>query len=50
MRRYVVAGQYRDGRERALLEAHLGFERSLGMVMPKLSAVAVLQDVGDPLR
>ncbi|MBT2457717.1 SDR family NAD(P)-dependent oxidoreductase, partial [Streptomyces sp. ISL-86] len=50
VRRYVVAGQYRDGRERALLEAHLGFERSLGMVMPKLSVAAVLQDADDPLR
>ncbi|MFE9722737.1 SDR family NAD(P)-dependent oxidoreductase [Streptomyces sp. NPDC005794] len=49
-RRFVVAGQYRDGLERALLEAHLGFERSLGMVMPKLSVVAVLQDTADPLR
>ncbi|MFG2590380.1 SDR family NAD(P)-dependent oxidoreductase [Streptomyces sp. NPDC048438] len=48
--RFVVAGQYRDGRERALLEAHLGFERSLGMVMPALSVVAVLQDAADPLR
>ncbi|WP_149551169.1 SDR family NAD(P)-dependent oxidoreductase [Streptomyces marokkonensis] len=50
VRRFVVAGQYRDGRERALLEAHLGFERSLGMVMPKLSVVAVLQDAHDPMR
>ncbi|MER6405749.1 SDR family NAD(P)-dependent oxidoreductase [Streptomyces viridosporus] len=50
VRRCMVAGQYRDGRERALLEAHLGFERSLGMVMPKLSLVAVLQDAADPLR
>ncbi|MGW1130840.1 SDR family NAD(P)-dependent oxidoreductase [Streptomyces griseoluteus] len=50
VRRHLVAGQYRDGRERALLEAHLGFERSLGLVMPKLSAVAVLQDADDPLR
>ncbi|MFC9944107.1 SDR family NAD(P)-dependent oxidoreductase [Streptomyces pratensis] len=49
-RRFVVAGQYRDGLERALLEAHLGFERSLGMVMPKLSVTAVLQDTTDPLR
>ncbi|QMU78259.1 SDR family NAD(P)-dependent oxidoreductase [Streptacidiphilus sp. PB12-B1b] len=49
-RRFMVAGQYRDGLGRALLEAHLGFERSLGMVMPKLSVVAVLQDAADPLR
>ncbi|MFC9161974.1 SDR family NAD(P)-dependent oxidoreductase [Streptomyces fungicidicus] len=49
VRRYLVAGQYRDGRERALLEAHLGFERSLGMVMPKLSVAAVLQDAHDQL-
>ncbi|MEU5718128.1 SDR family NAD(P)-dependent oxidoreductase [Streptomyces sp. NPDC020403] len=48
--RFVVAGEYRDGVERALLEAHLGFERSLGMVMPGLSVVAVLQDTADPLR
>ncbi|MCQ1581991.1 SDR family NAD(P)-dependent oxidoreductase, partial [Streptomyces parvus] len=50
VRRHLVAGQYRDGRERALLEAHLGFERSLGLVMPKLSSVAVLQDADDPQR
>ena len=49
-RRFVVAGQYRNGLERALLEAHLGFERSLGLVMPRLSVVAVLQDTADPLR
>ncbi|KAF3469293.1 SDR family NAD(P)-dependent oxidoreductase [Streptomyces sp. Tu 3180] len=48
--RYLVAGQYRDGLERALLEAHLGVERSLGLVMPKLSVAAVLQDADDPLR
>ncbi|QUX26970.1 SDR family NAD(P)-dependent oxidoreductase [Nocardiopsis akebiae] len=46
----VIAGQYRDDIERALLEAHIGFERSLGLVMPKLSVAAVLQDRSDPLR
>ncbi|WP_162002409.1 SDR family NAD(P)-dependent oxidoreductase [Streptomyces sp. CB01881] len=49
-RRLVLAGEYRDGVERALLEAHIGFERSLGLVMPQLSVVAVLQDAADPQR
>ena len=45
--RLLLAGQYRDGRERALLEANLGFERSLGLVAPSFSVVAVLQDAAD---
>ncbi|MGJ7907985.1 SDR family NAD(P)-dependent oxidoreductase [Actinopolyspora sp. H202] len=48
--RLVIAGQYHDGVERALIEANLGFERSVGLVMPNSSVVAVLQDGADPHR
>ncbi|MFG3393915.1 SDR family NAD(P)-dependent oxidoreductase [Streptomyces parvus] len=50
IRRLLVAGQYRDGAERALLEAHIGFERSLGLVLPKLRVTGLFQDTAGPER
>ncbi|GGR19850.1 hypothetical protein GCM10010219_25800 [Streptomyces netropsis] len=49
-RRFVLAGQYRDGVERAHLEAAIGFERSLGLVLPQPAFTVVLQDAADPQR
>ncbi|MFI1761426.1 SDR family NAD(P)-dependent oxidoreductase [Streptomyces sp. NPDC020800] len=45
--RYVLqAGEFRDGTERAYAESWLGFERSLGQVLPGVRFAAVLDDAG----
>ena len=49
-RRLMLGGQFHDGVERAHLEAAIGFERSLGLVLPQLSVAMILQDAADPAR
>ncbi|MGJ7907987.1 SDR family NAD(P)-dependent oxidoreductase [Actinopolyspora sp. H202] len=45
--RVLQAGEFCDGVERAYLESWLGFERSIGSVLPGVRFVAVLQEVRD---
>lgn len=45
--RVLQAGEFRDGTERAYLESWLGFERSLGRVLPGVEFAAVLEDSRD---
>ncbi|AUY48420.1 SDR family NAD(P)-dependent oxidoreductase [Streptomyces sp. CB01881] len=47
VRRIVQAGEFRDGVEQAYLESWLGFERSLGRVLPGVAFTAVLEDARD---
>ncbi|WP_067499144.1 SDR family NAD(P)-dependent oxidoreductase, partial [Actinoplanes sp. TFC3] len=50
VRRLLIAGEYRDGLDRAHLEARIGFERSLGLVLPQLSTAVVIGEHTDPAR
>ncbi|MEU9678027.1 SDR family NAD(P)-dependent oxidoreductase [Streptomyces parvus] len=45
--RVLQAGTFRDGTEQARLESWLGFERSLGRVLPDVEFAAVLADARD---
>jgi polyketide synthase PksN len=44
--RLVLAAAFENGLERCYLESWLGFERSLGLAMPRTRAVALLLDAG----
>ncbi|MFE9722739.1 SDR family NAD(P)-dependent oxidoreductase, partial [Streptomyces sp. NPDC005794] len=48
VRRVLQAGEFRDGIERAYAESWLGFERSLGRVLPDVRFAAILEEVQDP--
>ena len=45
--RVLQAGEFRDGIERAYVESWLGFERSIGRVLPDVEFAAVLEEVQD---
>ncbi|OEU94845.1 SDR family NAD(P)-dependent oxidoreductase [Streptomyces oceani] len=47
VRRVLQAGEFRDGIERAYAESWMGFERSLGQVLPAVGFAAVLEDARD---
>nr|QLG04868.1 PulG [Streptomyces sp.] len=44
VRRVLQAGAFRDGAERAYAESWMGFERSLGQVLPAVGFAAVIED------
>ncbi|MFY0578020.1 beta-ketoacyl synthase N-terminal-like domain-containing protein [Cystobacter fuscus] len=44
VQRILVAGEFRNGIERAFLESWMGFERSLARVLPSVTMIAVLED------
>ncbi|MFJ6851026.1 SDR family NAD(P)-dependent oxidoreductase [Streptomyces sp. NPDC091271] len=46
--RVLQAGEFRDGVERAYAESWLGFERSLGRVLPDVPFAAILQEAQSP--
>ena len=46
--RVLQAGEFRDGVERAYAESWLGFERSLGRVLPDVPFAAILRESQDP--
>ncbi|MBT2459199.1 SDR family NAD(P)-dependent oxidoreductase [Streptomyces sp. ISL-86] len=45
--RVLQAGEFRDGVERAYAESWLGFDRSLGRVLPDVQFAAILEEVQD---
>lgn len=42
----MLVGQHRNATERAFLESWIGFERSLGLVLPDTRAAVVMQEAG----
>jgi len=44
-KRYLLAGEFKDGLDRCYLESWIGFERSLRLVLPDSQVVAILQEV-----
>ena len=45
IRRILLAGQFAGGLERCYLEAWIGFERSLGLILPNTPVAAIYQAV-----
>jgi polyketide synthase PksN len=43
-RRFLLAAQYENALDRCYLESWIGFERSLGLVLPRTEVAAVLQE------
>jgi acyl transferase domain-containing protein/NAD(P)-dependent dehydrogenase (short-subunit alcohol dehydrogenase family)/acyl carrier protein/ubiquinone/menaquinone biosynthesis C-methylase UbiE len=46
--RLLLAGQYRNALERSYLESWIGFERSLGLVLPRTQVAVICQAAEEP--
>ncbi|AOY76263.1 thioester reductase domain-containing protein [Clostridium formicaceticum] len=45
IKRFLLAAQFADGLERCYLESWIGFERSLGLLMPNTQVTVILQEI-----
>nr|WP_142314886.1 SDR family NAD(P)-dependent oxidoreductase [Bacillus wiedmannii] len=47
IKRFLLSGQYESGLDRCYLESWIGFERSLGLVLPNIQVATVIQEAGE---
>ncbi|MUL33972.1 Polyketide synthase PksM [Bacillus megaterium] len=47
VKRFLLSGQFEDGLERCYLESWIGFERSLGLVLPNIQVATAIQEAGE---